>query len=130
MKKVILVTVLCLVCVGLVSADVYVTVDTASRRIVSMSQKDDSVVAEGQEIVVKPGDIKGYNLEYNPVFYDMVDGVLDLNEERLESAKKKEKEFIEKQKEIELINEKIRDLAIQQLTDEGVDLKHFKKKGE
>ena len=108
-------------------AESYLIYDNSSLEIVSLSSQDDAVLPEGCTKKVLTDDMEDIPLSYQPRYYKYVNNRFVVNVQKLsaeENAKIIAEETAAEQK---LIDEKLKDLAIDALKAGGVNLTHIKK---
>jgi len=107
------------------SADVWLLLD--GDEIVSLSPMDDAQIEKGQTKVVLPLEFKDIELQYHPTYYKYKDNRFVVNIKKLSDEALVQEISLEKQAENNLINKKIKDMAIAALEAEGKVFKHIKK---
>ena len=108
------------------SADVWLLLD--GDEIVSLSPMDDAQLEAGQTKVVLPIELKDIELQYHPTYYKFKDGRFIVNIKKLSDEALAQEVALEVQIERDLINKKIKDIAITALIADGIVLKHQKEK--
>jgi len=108
------------------SADVWLLLD--GDEIVSLSPMDDAQLEAGQTKVVLPIELKDIELQYHPTYYKFKDGRFIVNIKKLSDEALAQEVALEVQIERDLINKKIKDMAIAALIADGIVLKHQKEK--
>jgi len=99
-------------------AEIYVITDKATNEVITVSEKNDTVIGQGQELKIASGKLSDFTDE-NPTNYKLsgTKFVKDIAKiDKQEQAKIKE---AEKQAEENLINGKIRTIAVEELKKEG-----------
>ena len=118
--------ILCLFCL---SANALVIIyDNDTKDIYTVSEKDDTIVPEGMTKEVISGDLSTYALTENPTNCKFINKRFIVNSEKINEIYQAQQEAQEIAEENELINQKIKDMAIEKLNEDGVILKHHKKK--
>ena len=110
---------------SIASADVWLILD--GDEITSLSPMDDAQLEAGQTKVVLPIELKDIELQYHPTYYKYKDGRFIVNVKKLSDEALAQEVALEVQIERDLINKKIKDLAITALESDGIVLKHQKK---
>jgi len=111
---------------SIASADVWLILD--GDEIVSLSPMDDAQLEAGQTKVVLPIELKDIELQYHPTYYKFKDGRFIVNIKKLSDEALAQEVALEVQIERDLINKKIKDIAITALIADGIVLKHQKEK--
>jgi len=104
-------------------ADLYVLVDKQTKEVLSASEKDDSIPAQGQEIIKLKGALADFTDE-NPVNYRFVNNKFIKNIEKISKQEQDKAVEIKKQTEEAIMQKEIRAQAIKSLKDKGVELKN------
>jgi hypothetical protein len=108
------------------SADLYVLVDKTTNEVITVSEKNDSVPSENQEVKKIKGSIEDFKGGENPTNYKLSDkGKFVKNQAKIDSLHEIEVINEEKEKEETLIQKKIRQQAIDSLKAEGVNFKYI-----
>jgi tRNA C32,U32 (ribose-2'-O)-methylase TrmJ len=105
-------------------ADMYVLLDKQTKEVLSASEKNDTVPAEGQEIAKVKGSLADF-IDDNPVNYKYTGNKFVRNIKKISEraqAEESEKERIQEEK---LIESEIRAQAIKALKEKGAELKHI-----
>jgi len=111
---------------SIASADVWLILD--GDEITSLSPMDDAQLEAGQTKVVLPIELKDIELQYHPTYYKFKDGRFIVNIKKLSDEALAQEVALEVQIERDLINKKIKDIAITALIADGIVLKHQKEK--
>lgn len=122
MKKTITLLLVLLFAIGYIATSAYALVviyDKSSKEIYTVSSYDDTVVPEGHEKVTIPGKIGDYDFIENPTNMKFISDKFIVNTKKIDKEYKAKKAAAEKTKEEELINKRIRKIAIDQLKSEG-----------
>lgn len=114
----------------LVYADVYVIYNDSTKEVASVQADDSAVLKDGFKKQILKGSISDYPLEYNPLYYKFESNKFVVNVKKISDEENAKIIAKEKSDEKTLIDNKIRDLAIDELKKEGKTLKHFKKSNE
>ena len=131
MKKIFIMCLISLLFVSYSFADVYIVYDKDTKEVVSISSENDCVVMENMELKVEKGvGLKNVQLANKPNMYKYIDGKFELNYEKAIAQENEDTANYEKKLELEMINQKIRDMAIEVLKTEGKVFKHYEKSKE
>lgn len=103
-------------------AEVFIVVDKTSKEIITMSQKNDTVISSGQELVTLPGKFENIELTEAPSNYFYKNGKLVLNTKKINEIENTAE--VQKQKDIEenKIKKQMRKSAIEQLKAAGENI--------
>lgn len=104
--------------------EIYLVIDKTSKQIITASEKNDTVITDGQEIVVLPGKFENIELAQPITDYKYQGKRFVLNQTKIDADNNKKQEAEEKALEEKLIQEKIKTIAIEQLKAEGQVFKH------
>lgn len=108
-------------------AEVYLIFDKKGKEVYSVSGQNDTVVPEGKELVVLKGTIDKLGLERNPVYYKFIDGDFILNNDKINADYQMVQDLIAKEKDMKLIDAKVKEMAYDALVAEGVVFKKISK---
>ena len=100
------------------SAELYVIVDKATNEVVTVSEKNDTVPAEGQEVKVLKGSLKDFSDE-SPTNYKLSGTKFVKDIEKISNQELKKAQDEENAKKETLIKEKTRQMAVEALKVEG-----------
>lgn len=118
MKK-ILFMILFLSIFSFAKAEVYLLVNKSTNEIKDMSPINDAVVENGYEKIILKGKISDYELQNHASYYKYKDNKFILNVKKISDEEIVKQEAEETAKVEKLIQDKIRDIAIEQLKEEG-----------
>jgi len=128
MKKIFMILIISLMFASSVFADVYIVYDKNTKEVVSISSENDCVVQPNMELKIeKDIGLKSVQLANKPNMYKYINGKFELNHDKAIAKEKEETVNYEKSLENEMINQKIRDMAIGVLEAEGKVFKHYAK---
>jgi hypothetical protein len=99
-------------------ADLYVVVDKNTKEVITVSEKNDTIPAEGQEVKVLKGSLKDFSDE-NPTNYKLSGTKFVKDIEKISNQELKKAQDEENAKKEVLIKEKTRQMAIEALKLEG-----------
>ncbi len=100
------------------SAELYVVIDKSSKEVITASEKNDTVPADGQEVKVLKGSLKDFSDE-NPTNYKLSGTKFVKDIEKISNQELKKAQDEENAKKEVLIKEKTRQMAIEALKLEG-----------
>lgn len=126
MKKLLLSIIIILIMAVNLYADVYILIETESRNVLDISPRNDAVIQEGQEKVILQGIVSDYPLDGDVQDYKLINNRFILNSQKVNEKQAEIEKGIEIAEEIKKINDKVRELAYDELKKEGVTFKHIK----
>ena len=110
-----------------VNAKVFLIVNDQTNEIYSLSPEDDCVMPEsGYTKHVLDMDIKEIELQAHPTDYKYKDKKFVLNVQKVSDKENQKQSKLEKDQELELIDDKARKTALEALISEGKTFKHYK----
>ena len=107
-------------------AEVYVLIDKNTKEIITMSEKNDTILQQGQELITLSGDFETYPLQDHPTNYFYKNNKFIKNIDKIDKQEQEKIKQEEQVKEEKLIQDEIRAQAIKALKDKGIELKHNK----
>jgi len=107
-------------------AELYVVVDKKTNEVITISEKNDTVCSQGQEVKTMEGSLADFTSE-NPTNYKLIGNKFVKNIDKIDKQEQAKIQETAKQAEEKLIQDKIRQQAIAELKTEGVELKHIDK---
>lgn len=107
------------------SAEVYVTYDKQTKEIFDISEQDDAVVPEGYEKKVLKGSKDQIPDMYEAKYYKLAGNKVVLNNKKLNTDMKRQKEETEKLREEYKVMRMMQKMACEQLKASGEKLKHI-----
>ena len=107
-------------------ADVIVIYDSATNDILTVSEKDDTIVPDGYKKVVLDGKIKNLGLSKNPVDYKYIDGDFILNNDKINADDKVKKDKEDKDSDISDLNNYILNKFCIEMEASGTNFKNIK----
>jgi hypothetical protein len=116
-----LILVFCLLFVSTCYAELYVVVDKDSKEVITVSEKNDTVLDVNQELKVTPGNLSDFVTE-NPANYKFSGGKFIKNIEKIDKQERERSDREKKSQEDTLIQKRIRKIAIDQLKAEGTNI--------
>jgi hypothetical protein len=105
------------------NAEVYLLVDKSTNEIKDMSPENDTVVSEGREKIILPGNLSDYPLQYHPSYYKYQNKKFIVNVKKISDEELAKQAVEEKQSEEKIVQKEIRAQAIKNLKEQGVELK-------
>ena len=124
MKKILLAVLLLGIC-SACYADLYMIVDKSTQAVFTISEKDDTIVPAGKELIVLPGNWDNYGFTESPTNYTYKNNKFIKDLDKIEKQEKDKKAKEEKDAELKVIEARMRKIAIDQLRAEGVSFKHY-----
>ena len=128
MKKIFMILIISFMFASSVCADVYIVYDKDTKEVVSISSENDCVVQSNMELKIeKDIGLKSVQLANKPNMYKYIGGKFELNYDKAIAKEAEDTANYEKNLENEMINQKIKDMAIEALKAEGKVFKHYDK---
>lgn len=123
MKKALLLVIGFLLICNIANADIYVLINSTTKEVRDISPLNDAVVEAGYEKIVLPGNLSDYEFtdDVHNYFYKNKKFVKNLD--KIDKQEQEKAKDIEKAQEEKLIQDKVRQMAIDELKKEGVVLK-------
>jgi hypothetical protein len=100
-------------------AEIYVITDKKTNEVITVSEKNDTIAGQGQEIKVMSGSLQDFT-EENPTNYKLSGTKFIKNIDKIDKQEQEKNKQEESAKEEKLIQGKIRQLAIEALKSDGV----------
>lgn len=107
-------------------ADVYVVYDKTTKEIVTMSEKDDTVIQDGQVMEVIPGRLADIELRDAAQNYKFVNKKFIENVQKISSSESAKEAEAKRNAEEELIFTEMRRQAYEKLKSDGVSFEQVK----
>ena len=107
-------------------AELYIIVDTETQEIFTVSEKNDTVLPDGKELVILEGDFETYPFPDHPSNCKLINNKFIVNTEKVNKEYQDSLIAEEIAEEEAMVQEKMRKLAIDKLKEEGKVLKHVK----
>jgi hypothetical protein len=123
MKKIIFILVFMFIC-SLTNAEVYVLFNKSTSEIKDMSPENDAVVEKGYEKIILPGKISDYELQCHASYYKYKDKKFILNVKKISDEELAKQQQEERATEEKLIQDRITQIAVEELKKEGKVLKY------
>jgi len=131
-KKFICILPMLVLCVHVSDAKTYVSYDKSSNEVLFVSDKDDVVLSENDvgriETLILPNDVEFYNMTEEYSNYKVQGNHILLNMDKINKEESEKKALEDLQSEQALINEKLKEIAIDALEADGIKLKYINKK--
>ena len=127
MKKLILMCAILCMFTYSAMADVFLIYDTSTKEVYSASEKNDTLIPDGNEIIKLKGTIKGLGLSKNLVYYKYLDGEFIVNNKKINDEYQAALIVQDVVKDMEAIEKKIKEQAFDALEAEGFKFKSLKK---
>jgi post-segregation antitoxin (ccd killing protein) len=121
MKKIIFLIMLIGFC-NICFADVVVIYNNSDQTILTISNKDDTVIPQGYTKAVLKGNVSDYGFTDNPTNYKYIGGKFILNLDKINSDYQTQQAAQVSVQDEQVIQAKIRKIAIDALTTDGVQL--------
>ena len=102
--------------------------NNGNKEVYSVSERDDTVVPSGHTKANLPGDFSNYVFQKNPTNYKYIDGSFVLNIKKISDEILAQEEIAEIAVEEEIVADRMRNNAIEELEAEGKVFKHIRKK--
>lgn len=122
--RIIILLILLLSFTSLASAELYLIINSQSKEIFTASEKNDTVIPQGCELVTLPGGFANYDLADNPINYKYQGGKFKLNQAKIDADTQAQELNIEINAEADLIKAKMADMAVAELKANGQTFKH------
>ena len=106
-------------------AEVYLVIDKSTKEIITASEKNDTIISSGQEVVILPGKFENIELAAPITDYKYQGKKFVLNQAKIDADNTKKNEADEKANEKKLIDDKIQKIAVDALKADGVILKYY-----
>jgi len=100
--------------------EIYIIVDKNTKEIFSVSEKNDTLIPEGKELIVKQGSFETYPFPEHPANLKFISGKFIVNTEKINKEYQEKVKKEKKDKEEKLITERMRKIARDQLVQEGL----------
>ncbi len=107
-------------------ADIYIIKDKNTNEIITMSEKDDTILQNNQEKIILSGDYESYELDDNPTNYLYKNGKFIKNIKRINDLENKKQDEQGALNEEKLVQKEMRKQAIKLLKDKGQNFKYIK----
>jgi len=101
-------------------AELYIIVDSQSREIFTVSEKNDTLLPDGKELVILEGDFETYPFPEHPSNCKLINNKFIVNTEKVNKEYQDKIKREKKNKKDKLITERMRKIARDQLVEEGV----------
>jgi len=113
-------------------ADIFVLLDSQTKEVLSVYEgtgtemvESDIVISDKQEIVKFPGSYNDYAFSSDITDYKYKNKKLIMNQAKIDAKEKVKQDKKDKDNELKVIEEKMRQTAIDQLEAEGVEFKYY-----
>jgi len=101
-------------------AELYIIVDSQSREIFTVSEKNDTLLPDGKELVILEGDFETYPFPEHPSNCKLINNKFIVNTEKVNKEYQDKIKREKKNKKDKLITERMRKIARDQLVQEGL----------
>ena len=105
----------------------YLVIDKKTKEVKSLSPEDDCILKDGWEKIVLPMDYGEIELEHHPTYYYYKGKKFILNIKKLSDEEIAKQQIEEKKREEAFVRDKMRELAIEKLREEGHEFKYIDK---
>ena len=107
-------------------AELYVIIDKNTKEVMTASEKNDTVIPQGKELVVMPGGWDNYDFKYPLMFYKLNNGKFIVNTQMVSDVEKESQDILNKKEDDDKIMEELRKQAIEDLKARNIPLKYYK----
>jgi len=111
------------------NAESWLIINSETKEVISLSNEDDAQLQAGWEKIILDEDFSDIVLARHPVYYKYIDKKFITNNDKLDAEYQLKLVAEEAKEEEDMIYQKARALAIDELVKEGKSFKHWKTDG-